>query len=114
MTEKVIAEFPNLSERATGFGFPPPPAWLELKLKAKYPEITQVGLRAASLAYLHVKQAHETAKNCKRDPDQGCFIRRLVESPQSEILGFSGYHEREAQFNYLLYHVKDGKLQIIK
>lgn len=112
LTPVVAKEFPHEIKRAVGFGFQDPPPSLTEKLRKQSPGITEQGLRAGSLAYLHVHQLYRAMTNCKEGDPSSCIIREVGNEQATDNLGFKRFIDREAQFDYVLYQAEGTALKI--
>jgi hypothetical protein len=110
LTNLVRKSYPDFIDSAVGFGFSPPPAVLTKILREKSPDITDLGLEAGALAYLHVHQLWQSLNACK---DNDCSVRTLSASPSDINLEFQGWKDRVAQFNIHLFSFKGEHLEKI-
>ncbi len=66
------------------------------KLKIKTSKI-DINWQAAALSYLAIQQAVQMAEECP-SKEISCRTKALSQATQSELLGFSGYVDRQASF----------------
>lgn len=110
LTELVRNTYPDLIDAAVGFGFSHPPQALATLLREKSQDITDLGLEAGALAYLHVHHMWKALNICK---DTECAAKKLSESGPDAIFEFQGWKDRIAQFGIHLFRFKGDQLEEI-
>jgi hypothetical protein len=111
LTEQVRRTYPESIQDAVGFGFRPPPEFLAARLRARAPSITDLGLEAAALAYLHVHQLGEAVKACRSTT---CAVGAFAAAKPAPILEFEGWRNRIAQFGLYLYRFEGEHLREVR
>jgi hypothetical protein len=111
LTEQVRKTYPQSVQDAVGFGFRPPPELLVDRLRARAPEISDLGLEAAALSYLHILQLSEALKECRTTR---CSVGAFAAAKSEPILEFKGWRNRIAQFGIYLYRFEGKHLQEVR
>jgi hypothetical protein len=111
LTEQVRRVYPESIQDAIGFGFRPPPEFLTVRLRDRAPGITDLGLEAAALAYLHIRQLGEALKACRSTK---CAVGAFAAAKPEPILEFEGWTNRIAQFGLYLYRFEDEHLKEVR
>jgi ABC-type branched-subunit amino acid transport system substrate-binding protein len=111
LTEQVRRTYPQSVQDAVGFGFRPPPELLVDRLRARAPEISDLGLEAAALSYLHIHQLSEALKECRTTK---CSVGAFAAAKPEPILEFKGWRNRIAQFGIYLYRFEGEHLQEVR
>jgi hypothetical protein len=110
LTELVRVSFPDFISSAVGFGFSAPTPHLIELLREESPDITDVGLEAGALAYLHVHQMWRSLNACM---DNECRASALAASGPDRLFEFQGWKDRIAQFGTHLFRFKGKQLEEI-
>lgn len=112
-TGKTLQQFPQESEGGIGFGYRPVDSDFIKKVQEEEPNVDLYEIEGAANAYLMVKELARAIAACKKG-DLNCQVQALSAAKGSSLLGFNGFRNRIADFDFALYAVKNGKLEAIK
>ncbi|MCI5065499.1 ABC transporter substrate-binding protein [bacterium] len=110
LTDLVIQSHKRNLEDVTVFGFPAiSPDFLE-KVAKRDPNRTHTGIEAAALAYTHVHQIGRVLAACEKG-DADCHVARMKRESSDSSIGFGGWKDRIAVFDYSLKIWRNGALE---
>jgi len=109
LTDSVIQAVSRAAiEGTVTFGFPHISPEFIGKLKAAGLYRSAISIESAAIAYLHVQQLVASINACPaRDID--CQVARIAASPADQVLGFKGWKDRAASYDFKLRRWQNGK-----
>lgn len=92
------------------FGFPKISDEFVNRLKSAALYESPKSIESAAIAYLHVKQVITSILECP-DRNISCELFKVIAAPPDSILGFKGWKNREASYDFKLRRWQDGELR---
>ena len=112
VSNKVLQDFPVLSENLRIFGMPPVDAEFVKKVRQQDPSNSLVHIDAVASAYVHVQQLFRILKECGNN-NLACQLDKIKTSPAEKIISFKGWLGQLADFPPVLRYWKNGKEHLL-
>ena len=111
--DKHLENYQDLLDKMITFGFTPISTDFKQKITSLEPGKPEVATEPAAEAYIVVRQLCAAISQCPKD-DINCQVQKMSESRPTDLLGFKGYKNRIADFEYQYISWKGGHPQVIK
>jgi ABC-type branched-subunit amino acid transport system substrate-binding protein len=112
VSQKVLKEFPALSENLRIFGMPPVDSEFVARVRQQNPENSLVHIDAVASAYVHVHQLFRILKRCGSQ-HVNCQLQELKNSAPEKIIRFKGWRGQLADFPPVLRYWKSGEEHLL-
>ncbi len=113
LTDQVRAQYADMLQGVTSFGFPPVSDEFKEKFRVAYPDAPSTALEGAAMAYTHARQVFAAFQNCPGRKIE-CIAERMGSSPPDDTLQFLRWEDRIAVYDFTLKEWRNGSLVTLK